>query len=624
MLIKSKLSFLLILVILFSVFAKLSAQNENDSLKNYWLKPVEIEAKRVNLGDLSNKISKDNLENILGKNGFTLIRKGVFFAQDIYADGLKRGDINVVIDGERYHSACPNRMDSPLTRINPLEIESVDLSKNSGHLQSGLGGSVQFNRSLPSDNINVSTELSALAGAQSGIDFAVLGDYAKHRLTLRFAQGSPYEDGDQNTFENNYNYKKNYDFKLAEGSFRGSTGDFSYGSSFSYTENISFPYLLMDERFNRVFSSHLRYGQHKLYFNYTDHMMDNDMRNNMMIMRTSVTNFTLGAIGNFYEVVYRNWNANNFFRNPSMLLQNDLMPDVKAYMASVFKSYDISSFKLHSKLGLEYKTVGETERKEFYEKVYNDVDLDRLFPIFSFGVSYLKALSNSIGSGIMMELNSESPETESLFIAVNKPGGKPAWSGNPSLKQPVKFGLRSLLTYRELSVEIFASHIWNYNNLSKRTVNTTNFLTFSNIDARMYGGNLFYNHPNIDFNLSYVWAKNQTNDTPLSEIPPLSVKTKVISPEYNNFVVYARHTYNNAQTRIDDNLNERTSSAWNKIDLGISYTWSNLNISLDIENILNSNYYQHLSFLRDPFMANNQVYEPGRVFRITFKTNRLL
>jgi iron complex outermembrane receptor protein len=236
----------------------------------------------------------------------------------------------------------------------------------------------------------------------------------------------------------------------------------------------------------------------------------------------------------------------------------------------------------------------------------------------------LKALSNSIGSGIMMELNSESPETESLFIAVNKPGGKPAWSGNPTLLQPVKFGLRSLIAYKKLSFELFAANIWNYNNLAKKSVNGTNYLTFDNIDARMYGGNLYFNHPNIDVNVSYVWAKNQTNDSPLSEIPPLSVKTKVISPEYYNIVAYIGHTYNNAQTRIDENLNERTSSAWNKLDFGISYNWSNLNISLDVENLLNSNYYQHLSFLRDPFMANNQVYEPGRVFRITFKTNRLL
>ena len=118
MCIKSNIFFLFFLVGIISTNS-ISAQ-ESDSLKNYWLNQVEIKAKRINLGDNNNKISKDNLENILAKNGFALIRKGVFFAQDIYADGLKRGDINVVIDGERYHSACPNRMDSPLTRVNPL------------------------------------------------------------------------------------------------------------------------------------------------------------------------------------------------------------------------------------------------------------------------------------------------------------------------------------------------------------------------------------------------------------------------------------------------------------------------------------------------------------------------
>lgn len=621
MLFNKKSHLIFYLIGLFSI--NLFGQAE-DSLKNYWLNPIEIQAKRVSLGDLSNKISKDNLENILGKNGFTLIRKGVFFAQDIYADGLKRGDINVVIDGERYHSACPNRMDSPLTRINPLEIESVDLAKNSGNLQSGLGGAVQFNRSIPSNSPVISSEFSALTGAQTGIDFAVLGDYSNHRLTLRYSSGSPFKDGDNNTFKDSYGYKENYDFKLAEGSFRGKFGDFSYGTSFSYTENISFPYLLMDERYNRVFNAHLRYGKHKVYFNYTDHMMDNDLRKNMMIMRTSVTNLTIGGIGDFYEVVYRNWNANNFFKNQSVNIQNNLMPDVHTYLANFFKSFNFSSLKVHAKLGIEYKMANEASIKEFYSKVYEDAKLERIFPIFSAGVSYMKALSNTLAGGLMVEINSDSPETESLFIAVKKPGTKPAWSGNPNLSQPIKFGLRSLLTYKDVSLELFGSNVWNYNNLAKKTVNDANYLTFSNIDARIYGGNIYYNHPNIDFNLSYVWAKNNSNNTPLAEIPPLSIKTKLISPMLYNFNVYARHTYNDAQTRIDENLNERTSGAWNKIDFGISYNWSNLNISLDIENVLDYNYFQHLSFLRDPFMANSQVYEPGRVFRITFKTNSLL
>lgn len=613
------LQFILILFLTFSL--KFNAQNE-DSLKNYWLNPVEISAKRINLGEISNKISKDNLENIFSKNGFALIRKGVFFAQDIYADGLKKGDINVVIDGERYHSACPNRMDSPLTRINPLELESVDLSKNTFNVQAGLGGLVSFNRSSPSSSPLFKAELSALAGSQSGIDFAASGDYSNHRISLRYAQGSPFVDGEDNTFKDSYNYKDNYDFKLAEGSLRGRYGKLLYGASFSYTDNVSFPYLLMDERVNRVYSAHLRYEKHKIYFNYTDHMMDNNLRISPTLMRTEVTNLTIGAIGDFYEVVYRNWNSNNFFKNPKLYIANDLMPDVNTYLVNLFKSFSIDQFQLHSKLGISYKSVGETSRKSFYEQIYNDVKLNRLFPIFSFGVSYLTTLSDEVGAGIMTEVNSESPETETLFIAVKKPGTKPAWSGNPSLNQPVKASLRGSLNINHVSLEIFGSQVWNYNNLIKKSVLEKNYLTFDNVNAYMFGTNIFFEHENLEINASYIWAKNTSNESPLSEIPPLSVTTKLISPKYYNFMIYAKHTYNDAQLRIDELLNESSTPAWNRIDLGINYSWTSLSISLDVENILDQEFYQHLSYLRDPFSSMNRVYEPGRVFRVTFKTNQ--
>ena len=612
-----------IILFIFLAFSSNSIAQNEDSLKNFWLNPVEIRAKRINLGEITNKISKDNLENIFSKNGFTLIRKGVFFAQDIYADGLKKGDINVVIDGERYHSACPNRMDSPLTRINPLELESVDLSKNAFNVQSGLGGLVTFNRSTPNFSPSLRAELSALAGAQSGIDFAASGDYAAHRISLRFAQGSPFIDGADNSFKDSYNYKDNYDFMLAEGSIRGNYRDFSYGASFSYTDNVSFPYLLMDERINRVYSAHLRYNNHKVYFNFTDHMMDNDLRISPTLMRTNVTNLTIGAIGDFYEVVYRNWNSNNFFKNPKLYIANDLMPDVNTYLVNLFKSFDLEKFQVHTKLGISYKNVGEKKRKSFYEQIYNNVELNRVFPIFSFGVSYLTTLSDKIGAGIMAEVNSESPETETLFIAVTKPGTKPAWSGNPNLEQPIKTSLRGSLNFNNISIEIFGSQVWNYNNLIKKSVLDKKYLTFDNVNAYMIGTNIFFDHKNLEVNASYIWAKNTSNESPLSEIPPLSVTTKIISPMYHNFIIYAKHTYNDAQLRIDELLNESSTPAWNRIDLGFNYSWSSFNISVDIDNILNQEFYQHLSYLRDPFSSMNRVYEPGRVFRFTFKTNQI-
>ncbi|MCB0748995.1 MAG: hypothetical protein KDC90_16165, partial [Ignavibacteriae bacterium] len=188
---------------------------------------------------------------------------------------------------------------------------------------------------------------------------------------------------------------------------------------------------------------------------------------------------------------------------------------------------------------------------------------------------------------------------------------------------PVKATLRGSLSYENIVMELYGSQIWNYNNLVKQVVNQTPFLTYANVDAYLLGTNLNMKYKNIEVDGAYIWAKNTSNNSPLSEIPPLKISTKIISPEYENIIVYLKHTYNNSQTRVDDLLNETTSKAWNKIDLGFMYNFRNLNISLDIENILDANYYQHLSYLRDPFSSGLQVYEPGRVFRISFKTNQL-
>jgi hypothetical protein len=102
-----------------------------DSIRTYWISPIDVVARRVPIGEATVPLEKDGLGSVLSRNGFNMIRKGVFFAQDVYADGLKRGDLSVVIDGERYRSACPNRMDSPLTRVNPLDLAGGDTQAES-------------------------------------------------------------------------------------------------------------------------------------------------------------------------------------------------------------------------------------------------------------------------------------------------------------------------------------------------------------------------------------------------------------------------------------------------------------------------------------------------------------
>jgi len=94
---------------------------------------------------------KNRFADVLKIEGFGIVKKGSFLAQDICVDGFKRGDIEMVIDGERFYCACPNRMDNPLSRTNSLEMETITLNKTTESAQAGIGGIISFNREQSKD-----------------------------------------------------------------------------------------------------------------------------------------------------------------------------------------------------------------------------------------------------------------------------------------------------------------------------------------------------------------------------------------------------------------------------------------------------------------------------------------
>ncbi len=611
---------LIFLFVLLFLCPEIKSQDE-DSVRVYWLNPVEITSNRSIHGDEALPIEKDRLSSVLNKNGFTLIRKGVFFAQDIYSDGFKKSDINVVIDGERYHSACPNRMDSPLTRVNPIELDRVDLMKTSGSLQSGLAGVVAFNRSDIGSPLKVKTGLSGSADASQYFDGAILVEAYDHRVTLRYATGKPYDDAEGRSFKDNYNYKEIKNFTLGEVSFNGKQGKLKYGAAFTYSDDISFPYLLMDERATRIYSGHLSYSNNKLYFNYTDHNMDNSFRNSMMNMNARTKNLTLGLVGEFYELFFRDWQADNRMVMPNMSMSNEGFVDVQLLSAAVQKKWDFGSIYVSSKVGVVGSFLNDDNRLDFHKNLYADAKKNRIFPTFGVAASYTKALNNNWGTGVMLEAASEAPDIDALYINVNKPMQKPNWSGNPTLDQPIRATLRGSLNYNKIRLEVYGTNVWNYVNFSRAAVGNKPYLTYKNVNANMFGFNLNGSYKFTEVNASYTFAENTTDDSPLSEIPPLQVTTTLKSPEFNGFTGFLKHTYSDAQTRVDLNVDETSTPAWNKVDLGISYLYNDMRFALEIENVTNELYYQHLSYRRDPFASGIRVFEPGRVIRFSVRYN---
>lgn len=606
-----------ILMILFILPLAFYAQN-NDTGKVYILDEIKVLSERVYLPEYVYPADKDNLGSILNRNGFGIIRKGAFFANDIYLDGFKRGDINVVIDGEEYHSACPNRMDSPLTRVNPLDIESVDLIKSSAVSQAGIAGKIEFHRSRPATPFLVKGSITGTTVSGNGIEAAVSAETHKQRISVRYSNGLPYQDADDRKFTDLYNYKDNYRYQLGEAAYYGIAADWEYGASFSYAENISFPYLMMDEKYNRVFSGFASYKSHKFYFNYTNHLMDNTLRTSPMLMETDAKNFTAGVKSDFYDVSYRNWKAENKIIMMAMPINNNAIPEVQNIAASLNHSIATGDWHFTGNAGVEYFTAGSDNIGSFYSDRSLSNTTSRVFPVFALSAAYNKTVFNDAALGIVAEVNSVAPGIEEMFIAIERPANSFDWSGNPDLNQPLKTGLRASMVYSGFTFELYGNYVMNYVYLNRLMLNKP-VMSYNNIDVLIAGVNLNYSSRYYDGELLYTYGEKTKDNTPLAEIRPLTITNTVKLPEFYGVNIYVRHTYNNAQKRTDTYIGESASATYNRFDVGAGYTYNNILFSIEAENITNELYYNYLSYLRNPYSSGAKVIEPGVLLRANIK-----
>lgn len=122
-------------------------------------------------------------------------------------------------------------------------------------------------------------------------------------------------------------------------------------------------------------------------------------------------------------------------------------------------------------------------------------------------------------------------------------------------------------------------------------------------------------HLNYSFTGEYVYTYNLDENTPLSFSPPASMRN-TITWKRNQFHIHAELYSIANQNRVSKN--ESTTSGTNLINLGgnISIPIYNtmVNISLSLRNLLDTKYYNHLSFYRKV-----EIPEPGRNFQLSIK-----
>ena len=571
------------------------------------------------------RIVDDNqgLQKVLSGSTYSIIRKGNDSCSDLYCNGFKRADITFTVDGERFSPACPNRMDTRIGHVDMTDITSIVLSSNSDGLQAGLGGHASFKRRLPEQAPRLYGSLSGSFGNMSNFDGRLSAERNRLRLSGRYRQADPWVDAEDNNFQDKYGYTGLYNSTIAEARVHKAWDGGDAVIGFESSEDLLYPYLKMDERENDHFESSFSHHGHRFYFNRNDHLMDNNLRTSSMMMSEMITDASstmYGAVGDFYEIYVHNWDADNIITpvaNPMMKTNSHMMPDVTRISASVRHDFDKwNEIDLSVRGGFAQTAIGDESALPAYQLLHEDAEKDILsFPFAATATRVFDAGEYSL-LGITAELSSEPAGSDQQYISVNKPGMTPDWYGNPTLADPVRATFRTALQQERFKLELFATRVWDYPTQVKMVVDSTPYQTYTGVDALIAGANISASWDYFDASVNWNWAEKTETGTPLAEIQPLQFSLKGHTPEFNGFKGWAHFMHSVTQNRVDETQFETATPSWTKLDLGLSEQFEKFAAFLEIENVLNRQYSQHLSYWRGPFSSYQRVYEPGRAFRL--------
>ena len=567
----------------------------------------------------------DDINRVLLKSPFLLVRRGTGAVSDLYSDGLKRGDINVTVDGERFATACPNRMDTRVGQIDLREIQTVDMWRNSAVLQIGPGRP----GGLPPPPSRPRAQDRRRPGRGPSTAPRSMTPACPSRATGCAWAGAtaawpPYTDADGRTFGQLYGYTDAATSEIYE--VRGLAAYDQGHAVLAYegSSDVLFPYLLMDERTNDHYQASASYRGHRVYVNHTEHMMDNALRASYATtdMVTDATNTMLGVVGRNYEVYARHWDADNRITPVAMPAGeklNHMLPDVWRYGVSFQHQLGTAGNPwLFLRAGLAHTKVGDEAAGDLYRILEPDAELDSWSLPLGVTATHLVDLDQDLLLGLSAEISSDAPGVEQMTIATDKPGTKPDWVGNPRLSDPVRATARAALQKGQFQLELFGTRIWKYPYLARRAVQGAMYQTYTGVDALLAGANLFGTWRWFDAGISWNWGQKCADQSPLAEIQPLSVyvmgTSPVVAQRFTGSFLY-RHAA--GQGRVDTALDESSTGAWNRLDLAVDMKQEAYTLRLGLENVTNVLYTQHLSYLRSPFASGLRVNDPGRTVRAT-------
>mgnify|MGYP006278743891 CR=1 FL=1 len=212
--------------------------------------------------------------------------------------------------------------------------------------------------------------------------------------------------------------------------------------------------------------------------------------------------------------------------------------------------------------------------------------------------------------------------------------------GNPSLDAEINYQTDLRLEKRwdkaGLFANVFYSYLENYITARVDTTIPRKFMPckdpkfakrFTNIDeAYMYGFEsgvdfVFADHFKLYLAAAYTYAQNKTWDEPLSEIPPFTVNT-ALAWKKNAWDIELSSRIAAEQDRVAETFDEAVTPGFSIINFSLDYELAeNTSLHFAVNNVLDENYYEHLSRAYKNMDEQMMYYEPGRNFNLGLTVN---
>ncbi len=606
---------------------------------------------------------------------------------DIVLRGFKRDDINFLIDGAKIYGACPNRMDPPAMHISPTDIESIEVVEGPFDVENfgSMGGAIKVKTKEPKEGFG--GEFNLIGGSfdyKKGSFYLYAGD-EKLKVSVSGSSESSdqYEDGDGHTLveqnwiqlgkDDPYAYQEKYkDIKAYHRSTvnvktRYDIDDKQYiklSLMGDKATDVLYPAFQMDAQLDKTLSVNSEYGikdflGKKLtlqgYYSSVVHDMGTKFRNaakNPMLYRTHhVDSYVKGVkLKDDFEAAdilwsvgldgsERIWNG-VCLAEPSKKPKQVRIPNVDTTNGALFLKAKKSFDKLTVRFGARYDNTDIDARnlndptikniaaiQNYYKnKTSRNFDDVSANVVLDYKIDDSTKVYAALGQGVRV------PDAQELyFIGFMK--GNWTRKGNPDLKESKNreldigiekeyenFGIKANAFYSKVKDYIYAYKTNKGNKDPKKY-----YLTWTNIDAKIYGFDVSFNVPIGDYWLAEASAAYQRGekedlidsqtDKDMAMIPPLRGRLALSYEDGENFGMIEA-LLSDSYKEVDSDNGERELGGWGVVNVKGSRRINRyVTLNIGVDNLFDKTYALNNTYVGRSLIGGKEpvlINEPGR------------